>query len=87
MTRGTKMGKIPTVERDSIESMGITLQSAAKWYLFLAEEYEMLDDEARAKSYRQRGESLMNPPNQGYVVDKYLEAEITKWTKKRGNLK
>ena len=80
------MGKIPTVERDPIESMGITLQSAAKWYLFLAEEYEMLDDEARAKSYRQRGESLMNPPNQGYVVDKHLEVEITKWTKKRGNL-
>lgn len=50
-------------------------------------DYLMLDDEARAKSYRQRGESLMNPPNQGYVVDKHLEREITKWTKKRGNLK
>ena len=68
MTRGTKMGKIPTVERDPIESMGITVQSAAKWYLFLAEEYEMLDEEASARSYKQRGESLINPPNQGYVV-------------------
>ena len=82
MTRGMKMGKIPTVERDPIESMGITLQSAAKWYLFLAEEYEMLDEEARARSYRQRGESLINPPNQGYVVDQHLEEEIVKWTKK-----
>ena len=82
MTRGTKMGKIPTVERDSIESMGITLQSAAKWYLFLAEEYEMLDDEARAKSYRQRSEGLSASPLKGYVVDANLEKEITKWTKK-----
>ena len=80
------MGKIPTVERDLMESMGITIKSAAKWYLFLAEEYEMLDDEAKAKSYRQRGESLINSPLKGYIVNSHLEEEITKWTKKRGNL-
>jgi len=79
------MGKIPTVERDLMESMGITIESAARWYLFLAEEYEMLDDEAKAKSYRQRGESLMNPPMKGYIVDRHLEEEIVKWTNKRGN--
>ena len=45
----------------------------------------MLDDEARAKSYKQRGESLLNPPLRGYVVDRHLEEEIIKWTKKRGN--
>lgn len=79
------MGKIPTVERDLIESTGITIESAARWYLFLAEEYEMLDDEAKAKSYRQRGESLMNPPLKGYIIDRHLEEEIVKWTNKRGN--
>lgn len=77
------MGKLPTVERDLMESMGITIESAAKWYLFLAEEYEMLDDEAKARSYKQRAESLMNPPYKGYIVDKNLEDEIVKWTKKR----
>ena len=77
------MGKIPTVERDLMESMGITIECAAKWYLFLAEEYEMLDDEAKAKSYRQRGESLMNPPLRGYIVDRNLEEEITKWTQQK----
>jgi hypothetical protein len=77
------MGKLPTVERDLMESMGITIESAAKWYLFLAEEYEMLDDEAKAKSYKQRGESLMMPAYKGYIVDANLEEEITKWTKKK----
>lgn len=77
------MGKLPTVERDLMESMGITIESAAKWYLFLAEEYEMLDDEAKAKSYRQRGESLLKPAFKGYIVDANLEEEITKWTQKR----
>ena len=79
------MGKIPTVERDLMESMGVTIESAARWCLFLAEEYEMLDDEAKAKSFKQRGESLINSPLKGYIVDAALEEEITKWTKKRGN--
>lgn len=85
-TQGMKMGKLPRVERDLMESTGITIESAAKWYLFLAEEYEMLDDEAKARSYRQRGESLLNPPLRGYIVNRHLEEEITKWTKKKGNL-
>jgi len=76
------MGKIPTVERDFMESMGITIESAARWYLFLAEEYEMLDDTEKAKACRQRGESLSASPLKGYVVDANLEEEITKWTRK-----
>ena len=76
------MGKLPHVDRDLMESMGITIESAAKWYLFLAEEYEMLDDEVKAKSYKQRGESLMKPALKGYIVDRNLEEEITKWTNK-----
>ena len=77
------MGKLPTVERDLMESMGITLESAAKWFLFLAEEYEMLDEELKAKSYKQRAESIMQSQLKGYIVDKNLEDEIAKWTKKR----
>ena len=76
-------GKLPTVERDLTDGIGIKIASAAKWYLFLAEEYEMLDDEEKAKSFKQRGIDLMSMPQQGWVSDKTLEQEIVKWNKKR----
>ena len=78
------MGKLPPVERDPIMPNGITIECAAKWHLFLAEEYEMLDESDKAKAHRQRGESLNAMPMKGSVSDAELETEISIWTAKRG---
>ena len=78
------MGKLPPVERDPIMPNGRTIECAAKWRLFLAEEYEMLDESDKAKAHRQRGESLNAMPMKGSVSDAELETEIAIWTAKRG---
>lgn len=71
------MGRIPPVERCALTG-GLTMESAALWYYFLAEEADFEGDIEKCKKVLQRAEDLTNAP-QGYIHSKYLEDEIKKW--------
>ena len=70
------MGRIPPVERDALTG-GLTMQSAAYWYFFLAEEADFEGNAGECQSYLSKAESLGQ--FQGSVIDNYLEEMIKKW--------
>ena len=77
------MGKLPPIERDAV-SGSLTYETASRWLMFMAEEVDMDGDATLANSYRQRALSLMHARMpRGFLHDKNLEAEISKWMKKR----
>ena len=71
------MGKIPTVERDTL-SGALTTKCAAVWYAFLAEEAYFNGDVATHDKYMSAAESLARGP-QGFLYSKRLEEEIKKY--------
>lgn len=70
------MGRIPPVERDALTG-GLTMESAALWYFFLAEEADFENNRTLCMDYLSKAETLGQ--FLGSVHDNNLEKVIKKW--------
>lgn len=70
------MGRVPAVERCALTG-GLTMESAALWYFFLADEADVDGDAELCMDYLGKAEQLSQ--FQGSVSDNRLEEAIKKW--------
>lgn len=74
------MARRPKVERDPLTG-GLTYQSAARWYRFLADEALFEEGDAFKSDRYLVAAGAMETGPQGTVYSKTLEEAIAKWEK------
>lgn len=72
------MGRIPPIERCALTG-GLTMESAALWYYFLAEEADFEGNLEQCKSLLRTADELSAGP-QGSIHSSELEEAIKKWS-------
>jgi len=71
------MGRTPPIERCALTG-GLTMESAALWYYFLAEEADFEGDLDKCKAFLQKADELSVAP-QGSIHSSELEELIRKY--------